>query len=159
MDGVRRGYGLPMSSLTRSSVIHCPPQRVYDVLAEVERLPQFSEMTVDVRNGPGRPVQVGDRFEQVVKVLGTELETEWEVVELTPPSLLRFEGTAPGGAHATLVERLTPEGSGTRVEIEVDYDLPLGLLGKAVDSMYLHGKNEEQAEEILAKLKALCETS
>lgn len=159
MDAVRDGYGLPMSTLTRSTVIHCRPQRVYDVLADVERLPQFSEMTVDVRNGPGRPIQVGDRFEQVVRVLGTELETKWEVVELTPPSLLRFEGTAAGGAHATLVERLTPEGSGTLVEIEVDYDLPLGLLGKAVDSVYLHGKNEEQAEEILSKLKTLCETS
>lgn len=148
-----------MSTLTRSTVIHCRPERVYDVLAEVERLPQFSEMTVDVRNGPGRPLEVGDRFEQVVKVLGVDLETDWEVAELTPPSLLRFEGTAAGGAHATLVERLTPEGSGTRIEIEVDYDLPLGVLGKTVDSVYLHGKNEEQAEEILAKLKALCETS
>jgi uncharacterized membrane protein len=159
MAAAGRGYGGTMSTLTRSTLVHCRPQRVYDVLAEVERLPQFSDMTVDVRNGPGRPVQVGDRFEQVVKVLGTELETEWEVVELAPASLLRFEGTATGGAHATLVERLTPEGTGTRVEIEVDYELPLGLLGKAVDSMYLHGKNEEQAEEILSKLKALCETS
>jgi hypothetical protein len=35
--------------------------------------------------------------------------------------------------------------------------LPLGSLGRAVDSAYLHGKNEEQAEEILTKLKQLCE--
>lgn len=148
-----------MSSLTRSTTVACPPDRVYGILAHVERLPDFSDMTVAVRNGPGRPVQVGDRFEQVVSVLGKELESEWHVVEVDPPSLLRFEGTAPGGARATLVERLVPEGTGTRVELEVEYDLPLGLLGQAVDAVYLHGKNEAQAEEILAKLKSLCEST
>lgn len=148
-----------MSSLTRATTVACPPDHVFAVLADVERLPEFSEMTVAVRDGPGRPVQVGDRFEQVVRVLGKELESEWHVVEVNPPSLLRFEGTAPGGARAVLVERLVPEGDGTRVELDVEYDLPLGLLGEAVDAVYLHGKNESQAEEILAKLKLLCEST
>ena len=146
-----------MSSLSRSTVIDCPPDRVYAVLSNVERLPEFSEMTAEVRNGPERPIRLGDRFEQVVKVLGAELETEWEVVELSPPNLLRFEGTATGGARATLVERLSSSGGGTLVELEVDYDLPLGILGKAVDAAFLHGKNEEQAEQILVRLKELCE--
>lgn len=153
------GYVDRMSTLSRSTTVACPPDRVYAVLSEVERLPEFSDMTAAVRNGPGRPVRVGDRFEQVVRVLGVELESEWRVVEIDPPSLLRFEGEAAGGARATLVERLRPEGDGTRVELEVDYDLPLGILGKAVDAAYLHSKNEEQAEEILAKLKQLCEAA
>lgn len=38
-----------------------------------------------------------------------------------------------------------------------DYDLPLGVLGDAVDVIYLHDKNEEQADQILSRLKALCE--
>ena len=146
-----------MGHINRSTVVSCPPERVYGVLADVERLPEFSGMTVAIRNGPGRPLERGDRFEQVVRVLGKELESEWTVAEVTPPSLLRLEGTAPGGARATLVERLTGEGDGTVVEIDVDYDLPLGILGDAVDAVYLHGKNEEQADEILSKLKALCE--
>ncbi|MDQ1445384.1 MAG: Polyketide cyclase / dehydrase and lipid transport [Acidimicrobiaceae bacterium] len=148
-----------MGKINRSTVVGCPPDRVFAVLSQVERLADFSSMTVDIRNGPGRPVEVGDRFEQVVKVLGKELDTEWEVVEVQAPSLLRFEGTASAGARATLVERLTAEGTGTRVELDVDYDLPLGILGDAVDAVYLQSKNEEQAEEILGKLKALCETT
>ena len=146
-----------MGHITRSTSVACPPERVFEVLANVERLPEFSAMTVDVRNGPGRPVQAGDRFDQVVKILGKELESEWRVVEVQPPSLLRFEGTATAGATATLTERLTPDGDGTRVELDVDYDLPLGVLGDAVDAVFLHSKNEEQAEEILSKLKGLCE--
>jgi hypothetical protein len=57
-------------------------------------------VTADVRNGPGRPVRVGDSFDQVLRVLGVELESEWRVVELDPPTLLRFEGTATAGARA-----------------------------------------------------------
>ena len=148
-----------MGHLTRSTVVACPPDRVYAVLADVERLPEFSDMTVAVRGGPGRPVRVGDRFEQVVSLVGQELDSEWQVVELDPPSLLRFEGSAAGGVRATLIERLVPEGDGTRVELDVDYELPLGVLGRAVDSVYLHRKNEEQADEILAKLKRLCEAA
>lgn len=141
----------------RSTTVACPPQRVFDVLTDVERLAEFSDMTIEVRNGPGRKVEVGDRFEQRMRLLGKELDTEWTVVEIDAPSQLRFEGTGPAGSRATLVERLAPDGNGTKVELDVDYDLPLGVLGDAVDAVYLHGKNEEQADEILAKLKVLCE--
>jgi ligand-binding SRPBCC domain-containing protein len=146
-----------MGHLVRSTVVACPPERVFDVLTDVARLPEFSEMTVSIE-GPGRPIQAGDRFTQVVKVLGKELDSEWQVVAVDAPSLLHLEGTAPGGAKATLVERLRPEGDGTHVELDVDYDMPLGLLGDAIDAVYLHSKNEEKADEILAKLKGLCET-
>ena len=146
-----------MAKINRSTIVDCPPEKVFSVLADVDRLAEFSSMTVAVRNGPGRPVQSGDRFEQVVKILGKELETEWEAVEIVEPTLLRFRGSAAAGASATLVERLTAEGGGTRVELDVDYDLPLGILGDAVDALFLERKNEEQAEEILARLKDLCE--
>jgi ligand-binding SRPBCC domain-containing protein len=146
-----------MGRINRSTVVDCPPDRVFAVLADVDRLTEFSSMTVSIRNGPGRPVQAGDTFEQAVRILGKELESEWTVVEVVPSTLLRFEGTAPAGARATLVERLSPDGGGTRVELDVDYDLPLGILGDAVDAVYLHRKNEEEAEDILARLKALCE--
>ena len=146
-----------MGKLERSIVVACPPPRVFDVLADVEQLVEFSGMTIEVRKGPGRPLQTGDRFEQVVKILGKELDSEWQAVEVVSPSLLRFEGTAPAGASATLVERITPEGDGSRVELVVDYEMPLGILGDAIDAVYLHSKHEEQAEEILSALKARCE--
>jgi len=145
-----------MGHLARSTVVACPPEAVYDLLTRVDRLPELSDMTVSVE-GPGRPVEVSDSFEQVVKVLGKELDSTWQVVDLRPSSELRFRGDAPVGASATLTERLTPTGEGTRVDFEVEYDLPLGILGAAVDAVLLRAKAEEMAEEILVRLKALCE--
>ena len=114
-------------------------------------------MTVDVK-GPDGPVQVGDRFEQTVKLAGKELATEWEVVEVQAPMLLRVEGRSAHNGRAALTDRVTPTANGgSRVELEVDYDLPLGFLGEIADKLVVERKNEDEAETILQRLKELCE--
>jgi ribosome-associated toxin RatA of RatAB toxin-antitoxin module len=95
-----------VARIEREIVVSCPPERVLDVVSNVERLPEFSEMTVAVRNSPGRSVRIGDRFEQVVKVAGVELETNWEVTDMSSsPSLnmLRVDGTSTGDGSATVI--------------------------------------------------------
>jgi ligand-binding SRPBCC domain-containing protein len=145
-----------VARIVRDVYVSCPPSKVFDVLATVERLTEFSEMTVEVK-GPGRPVQPGDRFEQVVRVAGLNLETEWEVTEVERDSLIRVDGRSRGNGRATLVDRMTPEGDGTRVTLEVDYDLPWGILGEIADKLVVERKNEDEAEGILERLKQLCE--
>lgn len=148
-----------MGHIVRNTTVSCPPERVFDVLAHINRLPEFSEMTVDVK-GPDGPLQVGDRFEQTVKVAGKELSTDWEVVEVNVPSLIRVEGRSAHNGRATLTDRVLPsDDGGSYVEIEVDYDLPLGLLGDIADKLVVERKNEKEAEGILARLKELCEAS
>ena len=148
-----------MTKIVREVVVACPPSHVFDALANVERLPEFSGMTVEIKNGPGRPVQVGDTFDQVVKVLGRELDTEWEVTEVTNDSLLRVEGRSKSNGRASLTETLTPEGAGTRVRFEADYDPPWGLLGEIADKLVFEKKHEEEAESLLGRLKEMCEAS
>lgn len=148
-----------MGHIVRNVTVACPPEKVFGVLADINRLPEFSDMTVDVK-GPDRPLAVGDRFEQTVKVAGKELATEWEVVEVTAPSLIRVEGTSGHNGRASLTDRILPsDEGGSYVEIEVEYDLPLGLLGEIADKVVVERMNEKEAEGILAKLKELCERS
>lgn len=146
-----------MSKFTREVSVSCPPSHVFDVLSNVERLPEFSHLTVAVRNGPGRPVQVGDRFEQAVKVLGVEFDTEWEVTEVVANTTIRVEGASQHSGKASLTQNVAPEGTGSRVTFEVDYDPPFGILGEIADKVVFERKNEEDAERILARLKELCE--
>jgi hypothetical protein len=146
-----------MSKFSREIVVACPPSHVFGVLSEIERLPEFSHLTVAVRNGPGRPLQVGDKFEQAVKVLGIEFDTEWEVVEVVADTKLRVEGTSQHSGKASLTQNVTPEGSGSRVTFEVDYDPPFGILGEIADKVVFERKNEDDADRILARLKEVCE--
>lgn len=147
-----------MTHFTRETVVACPPDRVFAVLSNVERLTEFSDMTVAIRKGPGRPVRPGDQFEQAVKVLGIEFDTEWEVTEVEPDTLIRIEGRSKSNGRASLTHHLAPEGTGTRVTFDVDYDPPLGILGEIADKLVFERHHEKEAEQILARLKELCET-
>ena len=146
-----------MSKFSREIVVECTPSKVFGVLSVIERLPEFSHLTVAVRNGPGRAVQVGDKFEQAVKVLGIEFDTEWEVTEVVADTRIRVEGTSQHNGKASLTQNVAPEGSGSRVTFEVDYDPPFGILGDIADKVVFERKNEEDAEHILGRLKELCE--
>jgi len=146
-----------MTNILRDIKVDCPPEHVFDVLSNVERLPEFSDMTVRVENAPGRPVEIGDRFDQVVRVAGIEIDTEWAVTEVVTGSRLRVEGRSKSNGTASLTETFTPDRSGCRVQLEVDYDPPLGLLGEIADKLVFEKKHEDEAEQILTRLKALCE--
>ena len=146
-----------MSKFTRDVVVACPPSHVFGVLSNVERLPEFSHLAVAIRNGPGRAIEVGDRFEQAVKVLGIEFDTDWEVTEVVADTTIRVEGRSQHSGKASLTQTVAPEGTGSRVTFEVDYDPPFGILGDIADKVVFERKNEEDAEHILARLKELCE--
>ncbi|MGB8857687.1 MAG: hypothetical protein WCC60_00450 [Ilumatobacteraceae bacterium] len=75
------------------------------MLADVERLAEFSHMTVGISAGPGRPLAVGDRFDQVVKVLHIKLDTEWEVTEIVTDERIRVEGRSKANGSATVTSR------------------------------------------------------
>lgn len=148
-----------MTKIVREVMVSCPPERVFAVLSNVERLAEFSHMTVEVRNGPGRPIEVGDTFEQTVKVFGVELDTQWEVTEVQANALIRVEGRSKSNGSASMTERLTPSGTGCQVELEVDYDPPLGFVGEIADKLVFEKRHEDDAEQLLASLKTLCETN
>lgn len=147
------------TKIVREVTVACPPEAVFDVLSNVERLAEFSHITVEVRKGPGRPLEVGDTFEQTVKVFGVNLDTEWEVTEVQPNTLIRVEGRSKSNGKASMTERLTPSGTGCTVQLEVDYDPPLGFIGEIADKLVFEQRHEDDAEQLLASLKTLCETS
>jgi hypothetical protein len=130
---------------------------VFAVLADVERLAEFSHMTVAVSGSPGRPLAVGDRFEQVVKVLHLELDTEWEVTEIVAGETVRVEGRSKANGSASITQHIAPQGDGSLVTFEVEYDPPYGILGDIADKVVFEKRHEDDAERILAGLKALCE--
>ncbi len=146
-----------MTTINRQISISCAPARVFEVLADVERLAEFSHMTVEVTNAPGRTLQVGDRFNQVVKVLHVDVDTEWEVTEVVTDEIIRVKGLSTANGSATLTQRVEPQGAGSLVTFEIEYDPPFGILGDIADKAVFEQRHEKDAEQILVGLKTLCE--
>lgn len=54
-------------------------------------------------------------------------------------------------------QTVAPTNGGSRVELELDYELPGAFLGDLVDRAYLERRNEREAEHSLHNLKDLLE--
>lgn len=146
-----------MARIVREIEIGCPPAKVFTELATVQHLPMYSHLTVAVEDGPKGEVRVGDTFRQVVRMLGVEFETDWVVMHVEPGRLIHVDGTSVANGTATVVQTIEPTDHGSRVEMTVDYEPPLGILGEIADRLLFERRNEEDAERILDRLRAHCE--
>ena len=76
-------------------------------------------------------------------------------VELERPRLYEFETVT--GNRSTWQYRFEPDGTGTRVTLRVDYDVPQNQLARFATEGTLKAMNENRAAEVLANLKGLVE--
>jgi uncharacterized protein YndB with AHSA1/START domain len=146
-----------MAHITRSIEINRPPQEVFDALTDLRRLPSWSTIVVETRNVSKGPLQQGDTFQQTVRVAGIHLESDWRVTKLDRPHQLAYEATAVGGGRLVMTQTVTAVTEGSRLEIDVDYQLPGGILGDLLDQAYVERRNEREAEHSLHNLKDLLE--
>ncbi len=145
-----------MANIQRDIEIQASPEKVFEELINWLELSRWSTVTVE-HIGPDRATRVGEEFEQKIRVAGIPLQTQWRVIELDPPRLVAYDVTATGGGRMTMHQRVLPAGDTTRVELELDYDLPGGFLGEALDRAFVERRNEREAEQSLQNLKDLCE--
>jgi uncharacterized membrane protein len=146
-----------MTKINRSIEIDAPPHQVFDELTHWDGLARWSTITSS-HTGPARCNDVGDEFDQTVRVAGVELDTHWRVTEHDAPNVVAYHATGPGQSSMDMRQTVTEAGDGSRVEIDIEYDLPGGVLGEAVDRLYAERRNEREAEHTLENLKQLLES-
>jgi carbon monoxide dehydrogenase subunit G len=140
--------------IEREISIGRPPDAVFTLLTDLERLPEWATIVVETREVSHRPLQEGCTFRQTVRVAGREIDTEWRVVRFESPREVAYQATGPLGGRLSMTQRVRPDDGGSRVELEVDYELPGGLIG-SVAARVLEAENEGAAEQSLVNLKEL----
>ncbi len=146
-----------MTRVERSIEIEAPPEKVFEVLTDLDRLQEWATIAGDAESLPAKPLTQGATWKHKVKVAGVELTGDWNVVAIDPPRLVQYEATRNEGGWLKMRQRVTPADGGSRVELEVDYELPWGVLGQAVDKLVVERRNEREAEESLQNLKNILE--
>jgi len=81
---------------------------------------------------------------------GIRLEGSTETTEFVENQ--RVVTRSKGGIESTITYDFKPEGEGTRLAVEVDYVVPVPVLGKLAEALILK-LNEREAETTLANLK------
>ena len=110
--------------------IAAPPERVWEILADVERWPEWTASVTSVRRLDHGPLDVGSRVEVVQPKIPKGTYT---VTVLEPGSLFTWEQRQPGST-VTAHHRVTPlPDGGSRVDLTVAMS---GALGGIVGRMY-----------------------
>ncbi len=144
-----------MAYLRRQIELAAPPEAVFALLIDLDRLPDWATIVVDSRDVTDRPITVGCTFRQTLKIAGQELDTGWRVTQLDPPGLIAYEASSATGGRLLMTQTITPRNAGSTVQVEVDYDLPGGFLGKLLDMAVVEAQNAREAERSLQNLKEL----
>jgi len=146
-----------MGHIVNTIHIDAPPERVFELGADARRLPEWNTSFVQVKDVTGPLDQVGARYTTVIKVAGRLLDGQWEVVRVEKPTYLETKGTAPAGGRATVISRNEPAGGGTDSTVELDYELPGGFLGGALDAIFVQRAMERDMKHTAENFKAICE--
>ncbi|MCA1587685.1 MAG: SRPBCC family protein [Chloroflexi bacterium] len=146
-----------MARIQREIDIACPPDEVFAVLTDLDKLPAWASIVAETSDVSDRPLRVGCTFRQRLRVLGQELESSWRVTDLDVPRLIAYEATGPAGSRLDMKQTVRPVDGGARVLLEIDYDLPGGLIGEALDRVVVQSQNESEAEQSLERLRGLLE--
>ncbi len=135
----------------RTSIdVAAPPERVWDVLADVERWPEWTESVTRVRALDAGPLVVGSRVEVAQPRIPTGTYT---VTALEPGRAFTWEQRQPSSTVTARHECTPVPGGGTRVELGV---VMSGALGAVMGRLY-RGLTRRYLAMEAAGLKAAAE--
>jgi uncharacterized protein YndB with AHSA1/START domain len=107
--------------VTQTVDIAATPERVWQVIVDVERWPTWTDSVRAARLLDGPPLAEGSRVELRQPRLPT---TEWVVIELVDGESFTWSARGPG-VVSVASHRLEPADGGTRVRLEFSQQGPL----------------------------------
>lgn len=111
--------------VTAKIQVNAPPQRVFEVLADIPNHGTWANQKagLHVRPVSGGPLAVGSTFRSEQRFAGKPAAADIRVTKVSAPAALAFEAHHTNGKKTvvyTSTFRLTPTGDGTLVERTVD---------------------------------------
>jgi uncharacterized membrane protein len=145
------GAGRRAIDVQKSIVIAASPEELYQFFMAAENFPRFMEHVREVhRAGDGR------WHWRVAGPAGVEMEWDAEVTRAEPGRLLSWATVANASVESSGTVQFVPADGGTRVEVRLSYNPPLGALGHAVAAL-LGADPKRQLDDDLLRLKSLVE--
>jgi uncharacterized protein YndB with AHSA1/START domain len=137
-----------MPKISNSINISAPVEKVFayvtDPMNSLEWFVGMTEVT-DV-TGSG----IGQHFHWKYNMLGVPLRGEGTVIEQVPNERRVTEGK--GGITSTWTLTFAPHEGGTKLDLELDYTIPVPVLGKLAEQLVLK-RNQREADLSMENIK------
>jgi coenzyme Q-binding protein COQ10 len=141
-----------MAKVERSMTVNAPVEKVFAYIADPTNEMEWFASISDIRDIKGQGV--GQKYGYTFKMAGLPLKGESEVLEYVPNQ--RYVTKSRGGISSTWTWTFSPENGSTKVNVVVEYSIPVPVLGKIGEKLAL-GQIEREADLAAANIKAILE--
>jgi len=142
-----------MTKAVSSISIKSPVDKIFNYISEPINQPEIWPSLMEIKDVERLP-NGNTKNRWVYKMAGIRFEGTSDGVEYIPNQ--RIVSKTKGGIASTQTWAFQPEGDETKVTFEVDYTIPIPLLGKLAEAIIVK-MNEHEGDVILANLKARME--
>lgn len=143
-----------MAKITKSISINAPVEKVFSYLDEPTNQPEIWPSLVEVTDVRRLP-NGGNSFNWVYKMAGMRFKGTSEDIDWVANK--HIVSKSKGGIESTIAWTFEPEGDGTKFTGDVEYNVPIPLLGKLAAAVVAK-LNEHDTDVFVANLKARMES-
>ena len=138
-----------MAKLQKSITINAPVEKVFAYLSDPNNLPEIWPSMVEIKDVQPAPAG-GYNFGWVYKMAGMRFEGASETTEEVPNQRTVTRSTK--GIESHFIWTYQPESGGTKLTVDIEYTVPVPLLGKLAEAFIIK-QNDQEANALLANLK------
>lgn len=145
-----------MARASASIIIHKPIQEVFDYTASPVNGPAFIPNLNENTNVEPETPSLGQTFDWRFTMAGVDLKGKAEVTEFDRPRLVTIRTT--GDSETTWMYTFEEADEGTKVSVDVAYEIVESALKKIVNRMVIDKLNQRTIEQMLDNLKTILES-
>lgn len=138
-----------MAKLEQTIVIRAPVEKVFNFMADPRNLPEIWPSMLEVRKVTTNP-NGGVDFEWVYKMAGLKFDGASITAEFVKNKYSETRSTK--GIESIFRWNYESIAEGTRLHLEVEYKIPIPLIGKLAEAVIVK-QNEHEANNMLNNLK------
>jgi carbon monoxide dehydrogenase subunit G len=145
-----------MPSVSETIQVAAMPEAAFSFVADAPaRATMFIPGLNRINNVTTEKAGVDQAWDYEFNWFGLVVSGNSRCVRYERPSIYQFRTVT--GNPSTWTYRFEPDGSGTKVTLQVDYELPQNQLARFATAGTLEQMNRNRAREIVANLQALIE--
>ena len=142
-----------MATITKSVFIAAPVEKVFAYMDDPMNTVGMMVGMADVRNVKDK--NGSKSFDWTYKMGGMKFDGSSETIERIPNKHLTVVGK--GGIDSKFLWDFVPENGGTRATVQIDYKVPVPVLGKLAEGVITR-QNDKDTDTMMANLKAKVES-
>jgi len=142
-----------MSRITKVASIKAEPEKVLAYIADVKNHPAFISALKSVDNLHGDSKKIGEGWDFTFSMGGVEIKGKAETADYVEGKRYSFKTT--NGIISTFSYTVEPENGGTRLTMDVEYEIPENVVAKLLDKAIVERLNEQEGDRAVENLQAI----